>query len=382
MTPAPEPTRVVVLGSTGSIGRQAIEVAKAHPDRLEVVGLATGSDEATLRAQADDLGVRHTALGGDESAELATLDHADVVLNAVVGAAGLKASVAALDAGKTLALANKESLVAGGPVCRRALERGGGRIVPVDSEHVAIAQCLRGTSMDEVARVTLTASGGPFRETPDLDAVTPDQALQHPTWKMGPKITIDCATLMNKGLEVIEAHFLFDLDYERISVVVHPQSLVHGIVEFRDGSSVLQAAPPDMRLPIQSALLGEERIWSGLDAVDLSTAGALEFEPVDRERFPALDLAYEAGRRGDSFPAVLNAANEEAVNAFLAKSLPFTEITQVVEETLSSHTPTPIEDLEAVLEVDGWARDHARGLIEASARRGKRVVERVLGRAP
>ena len=374
--------RVVILGSSGSIGRQAIEVARSHPDLVEVVGLATGSDEATLRAQADLLRVRHTALGAEGSIELAAIEDADVVLNAIVGAAGLTASIAALSTGKVLALANKESLVAGGEVCLLAAEAGGGRIVPVDSEHVAIAQALRGCSRDEVARITLTASGGPFRTARDLGGVTPEQALEHPTWNMGPKVTIDSATLMNKGLEVIEAHFLFAIDYDRIDVVVHPQSVVHGIVELNDGSALLQAAPTDMRLPIQAALLGDERVRACAPRVDLASVGSLGFEEVDHGRFPSVRLAYEAGRRGNGYPAVLNAANEEAVHAFLDGRIRFTDIAGVVEGTLADHQPTSVRSLEAVLKVDEWARLNARRLVDEVQSSGAASLDRVLGRAP
>jgi 1-deoxy-D-xylulose-5-phosphate reductoisomerase len=306
--------RVVVLGSTGSIGRQALDVAAAHPDQIEVVGLVAGSDSETLRAQVDATGARHHGLGADAGAELAALGEADVVLNAIVGCAGLPASVAALRAGKVLALANKESLVAGGRVCLDAAAEGGGSLVPVDSEHAALAQCLARCDRAEVARVTLTASGGPFRTRRDLSSVTRDEALAHPTWSMGPKITVDCATLMNKGLEVVEAHWLFGFGYDDIDVVVHPQSIVHGMVELRDSTLLLQAAPADMRIPIQAALLGDGRVAGRYERLDLAAIGSLEFEQVDHARFPALGLAGRAGRSGGTAPAVLNAANEVAVD--------------------------------------------------------------------
>jgi 1-deoxy-D-xylulose-5-phosphate reductoisomerase len=355
--------RVVVLGSTGSIGRQALEVVRAHPDWFQVVGLAAGRDRETLRRQAGALGVRRAEVGAEAAVELAALAEADVVLNAIVGAAGLRASLAALESGKVLALANKESMVAGGRLCLEAAARGGGAIVPVDSEHAAVAQCLQGRAPESVARVVLTASGGPFRHRADLHGITPREALAHPTWSMGPKITIDSATLMNKGLEVIEAHHLFGLPYARIGVVVHPQSVVHGIVELRDGSSLLQAAPADMRLPIQAALAAPERLSSPWKAVDLAKVGALRFEPVDHERFPAVRLAYEAGEKAMSYPAALNAANEAAVEAFLAGSIAFTRIAEVVEGVLSNHRPLHTGNLAAVLEVDSWARDEARRLM-------------------
>ena len=348
--------RVLILGSTGSIGRQAVDVVRAHPKRFEVVGLVAGSDEDALRRQATELGVTDTGLGSEAAARAATDVDCDVVLNAVVGAAGLRASVAALESGKVLALANKESLVAGGTACLDAARRGGGTIVPVDSEHSAIAQALGGSERDMVARIVLTASGGPFRTRRDLDSVTPAEALAHPTWEMGPKITIDSATMMNKGLEVIEAHHLFGFDYDDIDVVVHPQSTVHGIVEFVDGSMLMSASPTDMRIPIQAALSHPDRLPSAGERIDPAKLGSLDFEPLDQDRFPAVGTAYDAGRRGGSFPAVLNAANEVAVRAFLDERLPFTAITEVVADVLDAHTGVGATDLNAVLTVDSWAR--------------------------
>jgi 1-deoxy-D-xylulose-5-phosphate reductoisomerase len=355
-----ERTRVAILGSTGSIGRQAVQVVKDHPERFQVVGLCAHTDGERVEEQARALQVRRTGLGTEAAVELATLDEADVVLNAIVGAAGLRASVAALDAGKTLALANKESLVAGGEACLAAARRGGGRIVPVDSEHAAISQCLGGSDPATIRRIVLTASGGPFRRRPELGEVTPEEALRHPTWSMGPKITIDSATLMNKGLEVIEAHHLFGVGYDAIDVVVHPQSLVHGIVEFVDGTMLMQAAPTDMRIPIQSALSSPSRLASDAGRLDLVSTGDLEFEHVDHDRFPAVALAYEAGRRARSFPAVLNAANEVAVHAFLDGGIRFTEIAATVEKVMSVHDPVDVGEVGAVLEVDSWARSEAR----------------------
>jgi 1-deoxy-D-xylulose-5-phosphate reductoisomerase len=348
--------RIAILGSTGSIGRQAIDVIKADPDRFELVALVAGADGEALARQASETGVAQTGLGSDAAVEVASSDDVDVVLNAVVGAAGLRASVAALGAGKRLALANKESLVAGGELCLAAAERGGGDIVPVDSEHAAIAQCLEGVNPAEVRRIILTASGGPFRKRTDLAGVTPEEALRHPTWAMGPKITIDSATLMNKGLEVIEAHFLFGLAYDDIDVTVHPQSVVHGIVELVDGSLLMQAAPPDMRIPIQAALAAPERPGPAFSALSLEKTGRLDFEPVDRERFPALGIAYAAGKKGGTYPAVLNAANEVAVAAFLDGELAFTGIPQAVEQVLSEHSPGEASDLDSVMAVDAWAR--------------------------
>jgi 1-deoxy-D-xylulose-5-phosphate reductoisomerase len=364
--------RVVLLGSTGSIGRQTIEVMQSNAARFELIGVVAGRDAATLERQIESMRVPHYGLGTDAAVALATLDEADVVLNAVVGVAGLRASVAALEAGKTLALANKESLVAGGEACRAAAVRGGGRIVPVDSEHAAIAQCLRGRDHQTVSRIVLTASGGPFLHRLDLDSITVEEALRHPTWSMGPKITIDSATLMNKGLEVIEAHHLFGFDYDSIGVLVHPQSIVHGIVELRDSSTLLHAAPTDMRLPIQAALCFPQPAGSFGKPVSLESVGRLEFADVDHERFVSVRLAYEAGRRGKSFPAVLNAANEEAVRAFLDKAIDFKDIPLVIESVLACHDPVEVADIDAVLEIDSEARRAAARLIES--RRGAAPV--------
>ncbi len=356
-----------MLGSTGSIGRQALEVVAAHPEALEVVGLCAGSDARALDAQVRETGARHAGLGADAAVDLATLPDADVVLNAIVGCAGLRASVAALGAGRTLALANKESLVAGGRACLAAADAGGGRLVPVDSEHAAIAQCLARVRREEVARITLTASGGPFRARDDLSSVTPEDALAHPTWSMGPKITVDSATLMNKGLEVIEAHWLFGFDYDAIDVLVQPQSIVHGMVEMNDSTLLLQAAPTDMRIPIQAALLGDDRTRGAYERIDLGKIGSLEFEEVDHERFPALGLAYRAGRAGGTAPAVLNAANEVAVAAFLAGELPFTGIARAVARVLDEHTPADDAAMEQVLAADGWARREASRVVAGAA---------------
>ena len=355
--------RVVVLGCTGSVGRQALDVIAAHPNELELIGVAAGRNETEARALGARFGVDRVEIGTEGAVALAADAAADVVLNAIVGAAGLRASVAALAEGKDLALANKESLVAGGRVCLTAAAEGGGRILPVDSEHAAIAQCLQGVAADEVERILLTASGGPFRTRHNLDSVTPQEALAHPTWDMGPKITIDSATMMNKGLEIVEAHFLFGLEFDRIDVVVHPESVVHGIVEFRDGSCLMQAAPTDMRVPIQAALTGGSRLPANVKRLDFAALERLNFERVDVDRFPSVQLARDAGRRAGGRPAVLNAANEEAVGAFLEGAVGFTEIPKVVESTLAAHKPVAEEDLETILEIDGWARDYARGIM-------------------
>ena len=359
--------RVVVLGSTGSIGRQALEVIDANPARFELVGLGAGSDERGLQEQAAGRSNVRTALGENGAVELASAEDADIVLNAIVGAAGLRASIAALEAGKTLALANKESLVAGGEVCLAAAARTGAQIVPVDSEHAALAQCLQGRDPETVERIFLTASGGPFRERYDLDGVTRDEALAHPTWSMGPKITIDSATLMNKGFEVIEAHFLFGVDYDRIEVVLHPQSVIHAMVELVDGSLMMQAAPTDMRIPIQAALTAPELIRSSVSHLDPRTMGELEFGRIDRGRFPAVELAYVMGRRGGTYPAAMNAANEVAVHAFLDGKIAFNDIVAVVQETLDQHDSLDPMDLDAVLTVDRDARAAAERAVAQRA---------------
>lgn len=366
-------TRVAVLGSTGSIGTQALEVVRAHPDDYEVVALAAGRNTELLARQAAELGLpahraRSTLDDPGALAELAALDDADVVLNAVVGFAGLPATLSALEQGKRLALANKESLIAGGPVVAKARAGGGGEIVPVDSEHSAVYQALRGGRASEVARVVLTASGGPFRgrSRAELRDVTVADALAHPTWRMGAKITIDSSTLMNKGLEVIEAHELFGVEYDRIAVVVHPQSIVHGMVEFRDGATIAQLSEPDMRLPIGLALGAPARLDQAFGALDWSQARSLTFEPPDLGAFPCLGLAYDAGRAGGSAPATLNAANEVAVAAFLDGRLPWSAIAEVVAAALQQGGGN-VDDLDDVLEADGAARARARAAVERIA---------------
>jgi 1-deoxy-D-xylulose-5-phosphate reductoisomerase len=362
------PRRVAILGSTGSIGRQALEVVDRHPDLLQVVGLVAGTDRDGLTKQADRYGVtERSGLGEDVAVELASADDVDIVLNAILGAVGLRASLAALSTGKTLALANKESLVAAGRLCLETARRGGGTIVAVDSEHAAIAQCLRGREHAEIGRIILTASGGPFRTRMDLSDVTAEEALAHPTWSMGRKITIDSATLMNKGLEVIEAHHLFGADLDRIDVLVHPQSIVHGIVEMTDGSLMMNAGATDMRTPIQAALLDAPSLAARFEPLDLQAVQTLTFEELDRDRFPALDLAYEAARRGGTHPAVLNAANEIAVQAFLDGRIGFLDISSLVAEVLSSHDSGDELELDAVVAADRWGREEARRSIERRA---------------
>ncbi|HEX6947101.1 MAG TPA: 1-deoxy-D-xylulose-5-phosphate reductoisomerase [Acidimicrobiia bacterium] len=376
---------VVILGATGSIGTQTLEVvaglglevaglaarrpseemaalAKAHPDaRIVVTG---GSAEERERFLAD-VG-RPVAFGTEAMVDLAATPGTTVV-NGVVGAAGLRASIATLEAGNRLALANKESLVAGGPVVMRAWEQGGGELIPVDSEHSAIHQSLVGEDRSTVQRILITASGGPFRgwDAERLSTVTPEQALSHPTWDMGPRITIDSATLFNKGLEVIEAHFLFGLGYDRIDVVVHPQSLLHSVVEFVDGSWKGHIGHPDMRIPIQYALTAPTRMPSPAHRFDFAGA-VLEFEEVDRRTFPALDLCYAAGRKGGSAPAVLNAADEVAVAAFLQDRIGFTSIPRIVELTLEQVEHRELETVDDVIEVDREARALAASLVSGA----------------
>ena len=364
-------TNVVLLGSTGSIGTQALDVIASHRDRYRVVALAAGRNEELLfqQAAAFDVPSDRVHLGVDTPdalAALAALPEADVVLNAVVGFAGLPATLAALTHGKRLALANKESLIAGGPVV--AKERGsggGGEIVPVDSEHSAIYQALRAGARDEVRRILLTASGGPFRgkSRSELERVTVADALQHPTWTMGAKITIDSSTLMNKGLEVIEAHELFGVDFDRVDVVVHPQSIVHGMVEFTDGATVAQLSQPDMRLPIGLALGAPDRLDQAFGAIDWTRLGTLTFETPDLEAFPCLGLAYAAGRAGGGAPATLSAANEVAVEAFLGGRIPWLGIAAVVEDVMQRGTGN-VDDVADVLEADRLARERARAEVE------------------
>ncbi len=372
---------VAVLGSTGSIGVQTLDVLAAHPERFRVVALSAHSNLDLLGRQLADTEAGWSCLtdleaaarlgdtappsvrvlsGPDGLVELASLPEADIVLNAVVGSAGLRASLAALQSGKRLALANKESLVAGGDLVRKALAVSG-ELLPVDSEHSAIYQCMAAGPGAEVRRIILTASGGPLRGMTgeQLAAVTTEQALAHPTWKMGPKITVDSATLMNKGLEVIEAHYLFDVDYDAIEVVVHPQSIIHSMVEFVDGSIIAQMGSPDMRLPIAYALNYPQRLPASWVSTDLVALGRLTFEPVDRESFRCLGLAYEAGRKGGSAPAVLNAANEVAVAAFLSGRIGFADIARVVQAALAAHTRREVDSIDLVEEVELEARKAA-----------------------
>ena len=378
---APEPVSIAILGSTGSIGTQALEVVRAHPDRFKVTALTANSDAETLLAQAKEFDVHLLGLteaparargeapsgttlveGSMASAEVAEAAEASVVLNAVVGAAGLQATLATLRAGKTLALANKESLVAAGELVMA--KAGPGQIRPVDSEHSALWQLLHSIPPDHVRRAIVTGSGGPFRgwTREELGNVDVQQALAHPVWAMGPKITVDSSTLMNKGLEVIEAHFLFGFTYDEIDVVIHPQGAVHALVETVDGAVFVHAAPPDMRLPIQLALAWPERLGApGGKRLDWATLGTLTFEPPDTDTFRCLSLAYQAARLGDTYPAVLNAANEVAVGAFLDGRLAYLGIPDVIERVLDAHEPIA-PSLEGVLEVDAWARGRASAI--------------------
>ena len=341
--------RVALLGATGSIGRQAIEIVEAHPE-LELCAAASGSSPL------DDVDAPLKQVGGDLT-ELLERAEPDVVLNAVVGFAGVHATLWTLEHGVDLALANKESLVAAGELALDAQRRGGGRILPVDSEHSALFQCMEGRAPEQIASLVLTGSGGPFRgrARDELAAVTPDEALAHPTWRMGPKITVDSATLANKGLELIEAHFLFHLPYERIEVVLQPTSLVHSLVRFRDGAALAHLGYPDMRVPISYALTYPERTAVPLAPLDL-TSLTLVFEAPDTETFPMLALAREAGEKGGTYPCVFNAANEVAVAAFLDGRLPFLEIAEVVGDALARADGSPARDLADLVEADRAAR--------------------------
>jgi 1-deoxy-D-xylulose-5-phosphate reductoisomerase len=341
--------RVALLGATGSIGRQAIEIVEAHPG-LELCAAASGSTPL------DGIDAPLTQVGGDLT-ELLDRAEPDVVLNAVVGFAGIHATLWALERGVDLALANKESLVSGGELALAAMRRGGGRLLPVDSEHSALFQCLEGRSPEQVDALVLTGSGGPFRgrTRDELRDVTPEQALAHPTWSMGPKITVDSATLANKGLEVIEAHFLFGIPYDRIEVVLQPTSIVHSVVRFRDGAALAHLGYPDMRAPISYALTYPERAATPLRPLDL-TSLTLEFRAPDLETFPMLAVARDAGERGGTYPCAYNAANEVAVAAFLAGRLPFLGIAGVVADALAQTDGAPARDLDDLVEADRTAR--------------------------
>ena len=382
--------RVVLLGSTGSIGTSTLKVARELPEQIEIIALAASGNIEKLAAQARETGVRHVAIydasketelrallpknvrlhvGAEGLIELATLADADIVLIAIVGTAGLFPALAAIEAGKDLAIASKEILVMAGEVITTAARIRGVQLLPVDSEHNAIYQCLDGHrgGEKEISRLILTASGGPFRTLPanQLAAVTPAQALKHPTWEMGPKITIDSATLFNKGLEMIEARWLFGIGMERIDVVVHPQSIVHSMVEFTDGSVLAQLSRTDMCFPIQYALTWPQRVKGGLRPLDFTALAKLEFEAPRGEDFPALDLARRAGITGGTLPAVFNAANEIAVDAFRAGAIPFPGIWQCVVAAMDQHDVRPSPTLEAVVVADHWARENAAAFCAA-----------------
>jgi 1-deoxy-D-xylulose-5-phosphate reductoisomerase len=391
-------TTVSLCGSTGSIGTQALDVVRAEPDRYRVVALAASSSLAAVAEQAHEVHPEVVAIpdadragelaallpagtdvlaGPDALAEVATV--ADVVINGVVGFAGLPVTLAALEAGKRLGLANKESLIAAGPVVQKARQTPGAELVPVDSEHCAVHQCLRAgdlgleqhppAHLDRVQRIVLTASGGPFRgrSRAELADVSIEDALAHPTWSMGPKITVDSSTLMNKGLEVIEAHELFGVDYDHIDVVVHPQSVVHSMVEFTDAATVAQLSMPDMRLCIGYALAYPDRLRAPFGRIDWTELSQLDFEAPDHEAFPALGLAYRAGRAGGTAPAWLNAANEEAVEAFLQGRIGWQAIADVLERSLDRHDGTAATSADVVIDVDRRARDVARAVIDQIA---------------
>lgn len=355
--------RVILLGSTGSIGRQALEVIEANRERFEVVGLAAGSNRALVAEQAAAFGVEHTALGVAEAEQLVRGVEADVVLNGITGSVGLGPTIAALEEGCSLALANKESLIVGGELVTSLAAPG--QIVPVDSEHSAIAQALLAGEHREVRRLVLTASGGPFRgrDHASLLAVTPEEALAHPTWDMGPVVTTNSSTLVNKGLEVIEAHLLFDIPYERIDVTVHPQSVIHSMVEYVDGSTIAQASPPDMRLPISLGLDWPHRVAGVGVPLDWTRAHTWTFEPLDEEAFPSVRLAKRVGIAGASYPAVFNAANEQAVQAFHAGQIGYLDILGTVEAVVDAHVVEGALTRESLAAAEEWARRTANKCI-------------------
>ena len=394
--------RVVVLGATGSIGESALKVARDIPARMEIVGLAAKSNAQKLAAAANEVRPESICLvdetqidllrraleyepkiysGESGLLEIACLTNADMVLVAIVGTGGLRPALAAIKAGKDLAVASKEILVMAGEIVMREAQEKSVHILPVDSEHNAIFQCLEAgrvraarnggvTSPTDVRRIILTASGGPFRETPRaaFDSITPEQALKHPTWNMGPKITIDSATLFNKGLEMIEAHWLFGVEMKRVEVVIHPQSIVHSMVEFTDGSTLAQLSYSDMCFPIQYAVTWPDRVANSLPPLDFSKLSKLEFSIPRYDDFPALNLARRAGEIGGTLPAVMNAANEIAVAAFLDRKVRFPEIWKIVEDVMDQHPPVAHADLDAILGADQWARAQAQGCVESAKR--------------
>ncbi len=377
--------RIVILGATGSIGESALKVARDIPERMEIVGLAANSNAEKLAAAANETRAQSVCLvdetkidalqralaykprifaGQKGLREIARLTNAEMVLVAIVGTGGLRPALAAIEAGKDLAVASKEILVMAGEIVMREARGNDVQVLPVDSEHNAIFQCLEGKSSLDVRRIILTASGGPFRETPgkDFDSIIPEQALKHPTWNMGPKITIDSATLFNKGLEMIEAHWLFGVEMKRVEVVIHPQSIVHSMVEFADGSTLAQLSYSNMCFPIQYAVTWPHRVPNSLPPLDFSKLSSLEFFTPRYDDFPALNLARRAGKTGGTLPAVMNAANEIAVAGFLDRQVRFPDIWQIVEEVMNRHTSVAHPDLDAILHADQWARNEAQGL--------------------
>ena len=378
-----ERKRLVILGATGSIGESALKVARDIPERMEIVGLAANSNVEKLAAAANETRAQSICLvdetkidalqralaykprifaGQEGLREIACLTNAEMVLVAIVGTGGLRPALAAIEAGKDLAVASKEILVMAGEIVMREARDNDVNVLPVDSEHNAIFQCLEGKSSLDVRRIILTASGGPFRETPrkDFNSIIPEQALKHPTWNMGPKITIDSATLFNKGLEMIEAHWLFGVEMKRVEVVIHPQSIVHSMVEFADGSTLAQLSYSNMCFPIQYAVTWPDRVPNTLPPLDFSKLSRLEFFTPRYDDFPALNLARRAGETGGTLPAVMNAANEVAVAGFLDRQVRFPDIWQIVEEVMNRHTPVAHPDLDAILQADQWARKEAQ----------------------
>ena len=370
--------RIVVLGSTGSIGRQTLDIVRAFPDEFDVVGLTGGNNTELLKQQVEEFRPPHVwsaAAGPGEfpgtsytpMEQMVALNRVDQVMVALMGSVGLTPTLTALAAGKSVALSNKEPIVMAGKLIKEYEAKYGGRVLPVDSEPSAIWQCLQGED-NEILRLLITASGGPFRTTPleEMEDVSPEQALRHPTWRMGQKITIDSATLMNKGFEVIESHWLFNVPWERIEVMVHPQSTIHSMVEFADGSVKAQMGPPDMRLPIQYALFYPHRLANSMiPRLDTTISHSLNFDPLDPGRYPCFSLAIEAGKKGGTYPAVLSAADEVAVQAFLDGKISYGGIRRLIEQTLDEHDPTPGDDVGDVLQADAWASARATELAGA-----------------
>lgn len=360
--------KIIILGSTGSIGTQALEIIEANPDKFQVVGLVGNTNKELLTQQGSKFGVaeKNVVVGAQAATSLIEEIDADVVINGITGSIGLAPTLATLRTGKRLALANKESLIVGGRLVTEAAAPG--QIVPVDSEHSALAQCLLAGTHQEVAKLILTASGGPFRgfTSEQLKSVTPEQALKHPTWTMGRVVTTNSATMVNKGLELIEAHLLFDIPFDRIDVTVHPQSVVHSMVSFIDGSIIAQCSPPDMKLPIALGMTWPERISDVTPPVDFTQAHTWTFEPLNEEVFKAVKMAREVGSAGLTYPAVYNAANEQAVDAFHERKISFPQILEIIEEVVQSHTPEVQMSLESVLAAEVWARETANQLIAQS----------------